>query len=149
MGRPAEFGVLSLRRNVAACAGERSQSRPRPDLTLTTPAATRSAHSPSRDIMKIFWSWQSDTPPAIGRDFVKSALKEAVEQLAEEVDLSEAERPELDHDTKDVPGLAPTADTIFKKIDGAALFVADLSLTGSTPGDEKRTPNPNVLTELG
>lgn len=99
--------------------------------------------------MKIFWSWQSDTPPAIGRDLVKSSLKEAIQQLAEELDLSEAERPELDHDTKDVPGLAPIADTIFAKIDGAALFVADVTLTGATPDGKKKTPNPNVLIELG
>lgn len=64
------------------------------------------------------------------------------------MDLSEAERPELDHDTKDVPGLAPIADTIFDKIDSAALFVADVTLTGVTP-DGKKTPNPNVLIELG
>lgn len=99
--------------------------------------------------MKIFWSWQSDTPPAIGREFVKSALKDAIEQLAEEMDLSEAERPELDHDTKDVPGLAPIADTIFEKIDSAALFVADVTLTGATADGAKKTPNPNVLIELG
>jgi hypothetical protein len=99
--------------------------------------------------MKIFWSWQSDTPPASGRDFVKSALSEAIEQMAEELALSEAERPELDHDTKDVPGLAPIADTIFDKIDSAALFVADVTLTGATTDGEKRTPNPNVLIELG
>ena len=99
--------------------------------------------------MKIFWSWQSDTPPAIGRDFVKSALTEAIEQMAEELDLSEAERPELDHDTKDVPGLAPIADTIFDKIDSAALFVADVTLTGATPDGRKKTPNSNVLIELG
>ncbi len=99
--------------------------------------------------MKIFWSWQSDTPPANGRDLVKAALAEAIEQLAEELDLSEAHRPELDHDTKDVPGLAPIADTIFEKIDGAALFVADVTLTGATSDGKKKTPNPNVLIELG
>jgi len=99
--------------------------------------------------MKIFWSWQSDTPPANGLDLVKAALAEAIEQLAEELDLSEAHRPELDHDTKDVPGLAPIADTIFEKIDGAALFVADVTLTGATSDGKKKTPNPNVLIELG
>ncbi|MBX3620623.1 MAG: hypothetical protein KF891_11660 [Rhizobacter sp.] len=98
--------------------------------------------------MKIFWSWQSDTPSSIGRDLVKSALKEAIKLLAEELDLAEAERPELDHDTKDVPGLAPIADTIFEKIDKSAIFIADVTLVGSTP-DGKKTPNPNVMIELG
>lgn len=99
--------------------------------------------------MKIFWSWQSDTPPSIGRDFVKSALKEAIKLLSEELDLAEAERPELDHDTKDVPGLAPIADTIFDKIDNSAIFIADVTLVGSIPGGAKKTPNPNVMIELG
>lgn len=99
--------------------------------------------------MKIFWSWQSDTPAATGREFIKSAIADAIAQLVEELDLAEAERPELDHDTKDVPGLAPIADTIFDKIDGAALFVADITPTGATPDGKKKTPNPNVLIELG
>ena len=55
----------------------------------------------------------------------------------------------LDHDTKGVPGLAPIADTIFEKIEGAALFVADITPTGATPDGTKKTPNPNVLIELG
>lgn len=99
--------------------------------------------------MNIFWSWQSDTPAATGRDFVKSALTDAIAKMVEELDLSEADRPTLDHDTKGVPGLAPIADTIFDKIDSAALFVADITPTGATPDGKKKTPNPNVLIELG
>lgn len=98
--------------------------------------------------MKIFWSWQSDTPAAEGRNFVRTSLVAALAQLADELEWSEAERAELDHDTKDVPGLAPIADTIFEKIDNAAVFVADITPTGATP-DGKKTPNPNVLIELG
>ena len=98
--------------------------------------------------MNIFWSWQSDTPAAEGRNFVKTSLVAALAQLADELEWSEAERAELDHDTKDVPGLAPIADTIFEKIDNAAFFVADITSTGATP-DGKKTPNPNVLIELG
>lgn len=99
--------------------------------------------------MKIFWSWQSDTPAVEGRNFVKSSLRAALAQLADELEWSEAERAELDHDTKDVPGLAPIADTIFEKIDNAAVFVADITPTGTTPDGMKKTPNPNVLIELG
>jgi hypothetical protein len=99
--------------------------------------------------MKIFWSWQSDTPAAEGRNFVKTSLSAALAQLADELEWTEAERAELDHDTKDVPGLAPIADTIFDKIDNAAIFVADVTSTGATPDGKKKTPNPNVLIELG
>jgi hypothetical protein len=31
--------------------------------------------------MKFFWSWQSDTPGAIGRYFVRDALLAAIKQL--------------------------------------------------------------------
>ncbi len=99
--------------------------------------------------MNIFWSWQSNTPAAVGRNFVKTSLVASLAQLADELEWSEAERAELDHDTKDVPGLAPIADTIFEKIDNAAVFVADITPTGSTPDGKKKTPNPNVLIELG
>lgn len=99
--------------------------------------------------MKIFWSWQSDTPAAEGRNFIKTSLSAALAQLADELEWSEAERAELDHDTKNVPGLAPIADTIFEKIDNATIFVADITPTGATPDGKKKTPNPNVLIELG
>ena len=98
--------------------------------------------------MKIFWSWQSDTSAAEGHNFIKTSLSAALAQLANEFEWSEAERAELDHDTKDVPGLAPIADTIFEKIDNATIFVADITPTGSTPDGKKKTPNPNVLIDL-
>jgi len=42
--------------------------------------------------MKIFWSWQSDTPETTGRYFVRDALIEAVAQLKipEDIDLTAA-----------------------------------------------------------
>jgi len=33
--------------------------------------------------MKVFWSWQSDTPGKIGRHFVRDALQAAIERLKE------------------------------------------------------------------
>jgi hypothetical protein len=33
--------------------------------------------------MKIFWSWQSDTPGNIGKFLVRDALNDAVEKLKE------------------------------------------------------------------
>lgn len=98
---------------------------------------------------KIFWSWQSDTPASSGRDFVKECLRDAIKQFSEASELNEADRPELDHDTKGAPGLVAIADTIFEKIDAAALFVADVSFTGASLDGTKKTPNPNVLIELG
>jgi hypothetical protein len=39
--------------------------------------------------MKIFWSWQSDTPETTGRYFVRDALIEAVAQLKIPEDIEE------------------------------------------------------------
>lgn len=98
--------------------------------------------------MKAFWSWQSDTPANLNKSFVKSALEEAIQLAAEDLDLAEADRPELDHDTKGKPGLVSIVDTIFKKIEEADVFVGDITFVGQTLAD-KRLPNPNVMIELG
>lgn len=77
--------------------------------------------------MKVFWSWQSDSPSGVNRNFVKDALQSALASVTHELNLTEAERPEVDHDTKDEPGLVEIVATIFKKIDGASVFVGDVT----------------------
>ncbi len=54
----------------------------------------------------------------------------------------------VDSDTKGVAGSPPIVDTIFRKIDDAAVFVPDLTFIGKRP-DDRPTPNPNVLVEYG
>ena len=94
--------------------------------------------------MKLFYSWQSDTPAKVGRTFIREALDAAIADL----DLEDAERPEIDQDTKGVLGSPVIADTIFEKIRNAKVVVADVTLTGGTPG-AKRLCNTNVAIELG
>lgn len=98
--------------------------------------------------MKVFWSWQSDTPAKNNHFFVRDALTQALVQVADDLDLTEADRPEIDHDTKGEPGLVSIVDTIFEKISKAAVFVADLTYVGKTDKG-KLLPNPNVMIELG
>jgi hypothetical protein len=98
--------------------------------------------------LKIFWSWQSDTPQATGRHFVRAALDAAATRLAECPGLEDAERPEVDSDTSNVPGSPPIAETILRKIRDCAVFVADVTPVGQTPGGKKLV-NPNVMIELG
>lgn len=98
--------------------------------------------------MKVFWSWQSDTPAKLNKDFVKAALQDAVAQVSEDLGFTEAERPTVDHDTKDEPGLVAIVETIFKKIEAAEVFVGDVTFVGATP-DGKLLPNANVMIELG
>jgi hypothetical protein len=98
--------------------------------------------------MKIFWSWQNDTPPKRNRHFIRAALSDAVAAIADDFALDDAERPEFDHDTKDTPGMAEIAATILDKIRSCAVFIADLTPIVRS-ADGKALPNPNVLIELG
>jgi hypothetical protein len=65
--------------------------------------------------MKVFWSWQNDATPGENRHFIRKALAEAVERIGDELGLEDADRPELDHDTKNTPGMAEITATILKK----------------------------------
>ncbi len=97
---------------------------------------------------KIFWSWQSDYSPKTCRHFIRDALADAIAQIAGETGVDDADRPEIDHDTKGERGMADIAATILNKIADAAVFVADLTPIAKSP-DGKWLPNPNVMIELG
>jgi hypothetical protein len=114
--------------------------------------------------MKIFWSWQSDTPGKIGRFLVRDALKEAIAELKQTAEIeeptSQATRDalHLDHDIQDVAGTPDLTATIFHKIDQSTVIVADVTLVGATPAARdvsgkthppKKLMNSNVAIELG
>ena len=114
--------------------------------------------------MKVFWSWQSDTPGNIGRFLIRDALKEAIDQLKEAPDIDEPTAKEnrealhLDHDIQGVTGSPELAHTILDKIDRSALVIADITLVGKVPDSTdltgktvpgKKLINPNVAIELG
>jgi hypothetical protein len=108
----------------------------------------------------VFFSWQSDTRLDLGKTFILEALA-----MAKSVDeVVPAERLDVDEGLKDVPGSPEIARIIFEKIDQAFLFVGDVTLVGQLPDGGKllakgqcarevdakrRTPNPNVMMELG
>lgn len=103
--------------------------------------------------LKLFFSWQADTPTSEGRNLIERALRKAIDALKADIELEEPERRglpeiEIDKDTYGVPGSPPIVDTIFQKIDEAAIFVPDLTFVG-TRRDDRPTPNPNVLIEYG
>lgn len=90
----------------------------------------------------IFWSWQSDEPQRETRDIIREALKAAIEQIGAE--LEEADRPELDHDTKGAPGSPEIVNTILGKIKAASLFVADVTPVAMTRGKKQLASPANV-----
>lgn len=79
---------------------------------------------------------------------IQDALSRAIVALSNELELDPSEVPELDHDTKDEPGMAAIADTIFRKIREARVFVGDITSVGRSDSG-RELPNPNVLVELG
>ena len=100
---------------------------------------------------KVFYSWQSDLPGRrVTRDLIHEAASVAVERVAKDAGIEDS--PRLDHDTAGVGGIPAIGDTILRKIATCGVFVADVSLVGETTRSDKpkkRTPNPNVLLELG
>src|SRR5947207_1690832 len=94
----------------------------------------------------VFYSWQSWTDSAANRNFIQDCLERAIKDIRKDESLTLD--PVIDRDTQGVPGSADIANTIFEKIDAADVFVADVSFVH--PHEvERRTPNPNVLIELG
>jgi hypothetical protein len=107
----------------------------------------------------IFYSWQSEHPSSLCRNVIQASLEAALKKLGK--DDSTEITPVLDRDTGGVPGSPSISDKIFEKIVLADVFVADVSLSRRTAewrllgftlthrSKTRRTPNPNVLLELG
>ena len=94
----------------------------------------------------IFYSWQSDLPNSTNRGFIETALKQAAESI--HTDETIKVEPVIDRDTSGVPGSPDIASTIFAKIEQSHIFVCDVSIINQA-SNSRKTPNPNVLIELG
>lgn len=105
------------------------------------------------DKYTIFYSWQSDLPNNTNRGFILDVLGKAVRNIRRTMNIDAA----IDRDTANVPGAPEIHTTIFEKISQADLFVADVSIINNKSTmwakwlnkDKRKTPNPNVLIELG
>lgn len=94
----------------------------------------------------VFYSWQSWADAGSNRNFIEDCLERAIKEIRKDDSLRLD--PVIDRDTQGVPGSADIANTIFGKIVEADVFVADVSFVNDLAPD-RRTPNPNVLVELG
>ncbi|MFN8255730.1 MAG: hypothetical protein U0W24_08585 [Bacteroidales bacterium] len=93
----------------------------------------------------IFYSWQSDLPNNKNRGFIEECIEKSVSLIqSEKLNLEVA----VDRDTKGVTGTPDIASTIFSKIDNSNIFIADISIV-NPDSTKRKTPNPNVLIELG
>lgn len=93
--------------------------------------------------MIIFYSWQSDLPNDNNRSLIKSSIEKAVKNLKKKAISISADR-----DTEGKTGTPDIVETIFNKIDKSDIFIADIS-TINKDSTTRKTPNPNVLLELG
>lgn len=94
----------------------------------------------------VFYSWQSDLDAKFNRNLIEDALERALKAIKK--DEATKIEPVLDRDTSGVGGSPAITDTIFGKIAAADVFVADVSVINAD-SKERKTPNPNVLLELG
>ena len=97
---------------------------------------------------KVFYAWQSSLPEETHRRFIKRCLQSACanpQELCPDVD-----ELLVDQDTQGLPGSPAVAAAILEKIKGCDVFVADVSMTrADSQGGARKTPNPNVMLELG
>jgi hypothetical protein len=105
--------------------------------------------------LKVFWSWQSDTPGSTGRHLIRAALEAAIAELKVADGIEDAIRGDLhlDSDRQGVPGSPDLARVILEKIDAAFVVIADVTTVGAIATDPDKPPkkliNSNVAIELG
>ncbi len=91
--------------------------------------------------IKAFFSWQSDIQNQT--QAIRSCLKEAVSLLDKKgFDV------EIDEATRDAPGAPYIPGKITEKIDSTDIFIGDVSIINADH-EGRKTPNPNVVFELG
>ncbi len=95
---------------------------------------------------RIFYSWQSDLPNSENRSFIECAINKVISDFERATPFSL--ELSIDMDTNETPGTPDIVDTILKKIANTCLFVADVSII-NPKSKCRKTPNPNVLIELG
>ena len=94
----------------------------------------------------VFYSWQSDTRAAANRTLIQRSLEDSLSEISDDDSL--ALDPAIDRDTVGVAGAPDISNTILRKIDASAAFVADVTIVNSEESS-RPMPNPNVLIELG
>jgi hypothetical protein len=95
----------------------------------------------------LFYSWQSDIEPdSHGRNLIRAALRNAATTVEAK---SPGLRLTIDEATRGEPGSPDIPSTIFDKIRSSDIFIADVSIINSRTTTDRKTPNPNVMVELG
>ncbi|MCK4644186.1 hypothetical protein KAU32_11205 [bacterium] len=96
--------------------------------------------------LTVFYSWQSDLPNNTNRGFIENCLEKALKRVYK--NNSNISEYIVESDSRDESGTPNIVDSIFTKINNCDVFVADISIINKGSRFRK-TPNPNVLIELG
>ena len=106
----------------------------------------RKAMSTEPTDLTVFYSWQSDSPSDTNRNAIRAALRAACSKLEE----SSNWRFLHDEATRGRAGSPNIPATILEKIKTCDVFVCDITtINSATTQAPRKTPNPNVLFELG
>ena len=97
--------------------------------------------------LKIFYSWQSDLPKNQNLNFIETSIKDALKKLRQQKNISLDIK--LDKATRNLADSPDITESIFTKIGSCNIFVADISIINKKYDELRKTPNPNVLVELG
>jgi len=96
--------------------------------------------------LTIFYSWQSDLPRETSQQVIRSCIRSSFNPI--EVN-DESLQFILDEATRNEAGSPDIPATIFNKISLADIFICDITIINSSEKSTRKTPNPNVLIELG
>lgn len=95
----------------------------------------------------IFYSWQSDLPNNTNWTFIEDSIILATKELKKiqpiPININ------IDRATREDTGSPDITESIFSKISNSNVFIADISIVNNSDESIRKTPNPNVLVELG
>lgn len=95
----------------------------------------------------IFYSWQSDLPNNTNWTFIEDSIVLSTKELKKiqpnPININ------IDRATREDTGSPDITESIFSKISNSSVFIADISIVNSLDESIRKTPNPNVLIELG
>lgn len=93
-----------------------------------------------------FYSWQSDLPKASNLQLIRTQLRAAISRVEEDNDDLVID---VDEATRDLPGSPHIPTAITEKIRIADYFICDVSTINREDPNARKSPNPNVVFELG
>ncbi len=92
----------------------------------------------------VFYSWQSDLDEETNRKFILKAIEKAASNLKTKKKIEVY----IDQATRDTSGAIDIAETIEQKVKQCDIFIGDVSIINKR-SKFRKTPNPNVIFELG